>query len=273
MAAPDLKRAFTESSGLKYEPERWNDADIPGLHDFLVEHGDAIVWFHNGRTRISFPEVVQYVNLAAPPDQQLRFAAITGHGAQLSSNCYAYAANDDGNPMHVQSHPGFFATGKQIDQTRALDVGVVVKAMEADGFIPLDRKPDGPSKDFYLVALAIDPNPWDDDFHFYRMNDDGTWSHKIGAHPATNLDGRGHIITDIETADRHGLDGHNYSLLHGYFYAPREGLHVGVPLEAREKIREYQNELTDRLHTYLEETGMNRLFKTFGFRPVPAAPG
>ncbi len=272
MAAPDLKKAFAEVSGLKYEPERWNDADNDALYGFLRDHSEALVWFHNGRTRISMPEIVQYVNLAAPPDQQLRFAAITGHGAQLASNCYAYAANDADNPMGVQSHPGFFATGKELDQTQALDAGAVIKGMEADGFIPLDKKPDGPSKDFYIVALAIDPNQRDQDFHYYRMDADGTWSHKIGTYPATNLDAQGHVIIDLETADRHGLDGHNYSILSGYFYAPRDGLHVGVPLEAREKIRQYQNELTDRLHTYLEETGMNRLFRTFGFRPVNPAP-
>src|SRR3982751_120123 len=82
MTAPDLKRAFNDVSGLKYEPERWNDADNDALYDFLRDHSEALVYFH-GRTRISMPEVVQYVNMATPPDQQLRFAAITGRGTSL----------------------------------------------------------------------------------------------------------------------------------------------------------------------------------------------
>ena len=271
-AAPDLKHVFAEVSGLPYEPQRWNDADHPGLYDFLRDHRDPIVYFHGRNTGITMPEIVQYVNLAAAPDQQARFNAIAGHGAQLSSNCYAYAANDDGNPLGVQSHPGFFATQRVLAQTQGLDLGAVIKGVEEDGFIPLDKKPARPSHDFYLVALAVDPNPRDQDFHFYRLNDDRTWSHKIGTNPVSNRDARGAVITDIEAADRHGLDNHNYSGLVGYFYAPREGLHVGIPMEARQRVMEYQNEMSDRLHNYLEETGMDKLFRKFSFPGANPAP-
>jgi hypothetical protein len=39
-------------------------------------------------------------------------------------------------------------------------------------------------------------------FHWYRQDSDGTWSHKIGISPATNLDSLGNPITDPRTAER-----------------------------------------------------------------------
>ena len=59
-----------------------------------------------------------------------------------------------------------------------------------------------------VLALGLD-------YHWYRQNTDGTWSHKQGSGPVTNLDGdgiNGHLITDIKTADR-GI----YTVLIGYF--------------------------------------------------------
>ncbi|MBV9102244.1 MAG: hypothetical protein JO060_01570 [Candidatus Eremiobacteraeota bacterium] len=40
------------------------------------------------------------------------------------------------------------------------------------------------------------------DFHWYRRDRDGTWSHKPGGTEARNVDNSGHIITDPRTADR-----------------------------------------------------------------------
>lgn len=40
-------------------------------------------------------------------------------------------------------------------------------------------------KNFYKGAMVVDPNHT---FHFYRQNPDGTWSHKPGTLPVTNVD-------------------------------------------------------------------------------------
>lgn len=50
-----------------------------------------------------------------------------------------------------------------------------------------------------LIALVIWPG---EDYHFYRLDNDGTWSHKSGRTPARNVDDSGNIITDPRTADR-----------------------------------------------------------------------
>lgn len=40
-------------------------------------------------------------------------------------------------------------------------------------------------KNYYKGAMVVDPNHT---FHFYRQNPDGTWSHKPGTNPVTNVD-------------------------------------------------------------------------------------
>ncbi|EPX54979.1 hypothetical protein D187_009718 [Cystobacter fuscus DSM 2262] len=50
------------------------------------------------------------------------------------------------------------------------------------------------------------------DYHWYRLGENGTWSHKPGGSPATNLDNSGNVITDPRTANR-GL----YTQFCGFF--------------------------------------------------------
>ena len=73
----------------------------------------------------------------------------------------------------------------------------------------------------YRVALVVWPHT---DYHWYRDNGDGTWSHKPGQTAATNLEvlGRnsdgtikyGNVITDPKDAGKKA----NYTVFVGYFY-------------------------------------------------------
>lgn len=56
---------------------------------------------------------------------------------------------------------------------------------------------------YYKIALVFDDNGIGSDYHFYRQNADGTWSHKLGRDGVpTILDSDGHIIYDPETCSR-----------------------------------------------------------------------
>lgn len=60
------------------------------------------------------------------------------------------------------------------------------------------------------------------DYHWYRQNTDGTWSHKSGMSPVKNLDSDNRIIYDPQTAARDVLDFNGafqgvYSSFIGYF--------------------------------------------------------
>jgi hypothetical protein len=60
-----------------------------------------------------------------------------------------------------------------------------------------------------IIALVIDPGT---DYHWYRKDKNGKWTHKPGGTAATNLDNSGNPITDPETANRGG-----YTDFCGYF--------------------------------------------------------
>jgi len=58
------------------------------------------------------------------------------------------------------------------------------------------------------------------DYHWYRLDSTGKWSHKPGPTPATNVDASGNPIASPETANRDysGPDySLNYSVFCGYF--------------------------------------------------------
>jgi hypothetical protein len=63
----------------------------------------------------------------------------------------------------------------------------------------------------YLVALVIAPSIGD--FHWYRKNKEGFWSHKPGQTPVRNVDNSTHVINDPQFCDRGP-----YTQFCGYFY-------------------------------------------------------
>jgi hypothetical protein len=71
----------------------------------------------------------------------------------------------------------------------------------------------------YLVALVIAPGPGFVDFHWYRRNAEGFWSHKPGGTAARNTDNSGKVITNPQTCNRGP-----YTQFCGYFYTCRSQL-------------------------------------------------
>lgn len=57
------------------------------------------------------------------------------------------------------------------------------------------------------------------DYHWYRQNPDGTWSHKPGATEVTNKDNSGKTIYNPVTANRNGIPygGVNYTNVIGFY--------------------------------------------------------
>lgn len=137
-----------------------------------------------------------------------------------STNCYAYAANDpDGHP------PGKPQPGEHSGAPFAnVDAKSVGDAAVRDGMVRAPSPP-VPKPGYNVVALVIDPGV---DYHWYRLDDNGFWSHKPGNTAARDVDASGNKITDPETANRdYGYP--NYSEFGGYFYVPVAGIRTGPP--------------------------------------------
>jgi hypothetical protein len=115
-------------------------------------------------------------------------------GVQYNNNCYNYATN---KMTGTFAQPGKASTGTGV---MVMACKNVLAAAISDGLIPWVANVQCPA-DKYKVALVVDPGV---DFHWYRQDNNGNWSHKPGATEATNLDNSGNAITDPRTADRDG---------------------------------------------------------------------
>ena len=74
-------------------------------------------------------------------------------------------------------------------------------------------------KNYSKIALVVDE---DTDYHFYRQDSNGYWSHKPGATNVARIDGTGRPIYDPQLASRnYKYSGLNYDEFCGYLCAPR----------------------------------------------------
>lgn len=145
-------------------------------------------------------------------------ASWNGSPIKTSTNCYAYAANDrTGHPAGGKPQPGV-KCGNPAKSASCSEVG---RAAQCDGMTPAPNPPT-PKPGYYPVALVMDPGV---DYHWYRLDNNGTWSHKPGHGDATNVDASGKPITNPETANRNysGTSRVNYSQFCGYYYVPASG--------------------------------------------------
>jgi hypothetical protein len=112
---------------------------------------------------------------------------------QPNNNCYNYA-ND--RVTNTFAQPGRYHSA----QYTALTCASVQPAAIADGLVAASNFTQAISDGWY-VALVIWPNV---DFHWYRQDKTGCWSHKPGATAVVNTDNSNNPITDPQTANRGG---------------------------------------------------------------------
>lgn len=107
------------------------------------------------------------------------------------------------------------------------------------------------------IALVVDA---DEDYHFYRQDSNGMWSHKPGGTAVTNLDAAGNEIYDPQIADRNYDDDNsnlNYDSFCAYMCVPRDKpLHMKVGGKSRKNIR-----ATTRKHRHIRAKTYKKLKK------------
>ena len=156
-------------------------------------------------------------------------------------NCFAYAMNindpkqivdckknqDCNVPFHqpgsASGHNGFTSTrdkscSEMIARILGDNPGIRMSTFTA-------QCPKETSK----IAIVVDPK---EDYHFFRQDTNGWWSHKPGGTPVTNKDSSGRPIYDPKIANRNYLidGGHlNYNMFCSYLCVPRTRiLHLKV---------------------------------------------
>jgi hypothetical protein len=134
--------------------------------------------------------------------------AVWNDGAiiQLGNNCYDYCWNHQSGVMDNKTQPGA-SQGQEPEPDDPYEGDNVVEMAQLDGL--LEEQGEGQ----WRVALVIDPDEDDSDYHWYREDDGGGWSHKPGHDTVRNTDEAGAVIADPEAADRG-----DYTEWVGYYY-------------------------------------------------------
>lgn len=151
---------------------------------------------------------VQYEPPKYEPDRwNDPYATGYDYGHQFDNNCYNYACN---KATDTFAQPGYAATGvlNWVMQCTEVTTGAI-----ADGLAARPNGKQAKERCCHTVALVMAPNI---DYHWYRLDDNGMWSHKPGPTAARNWDESGNLITDPKTADR-GI----YTTFCGYFTVDR----------------------------------------------------
>lgn len=145
-----------------------------------------------------------------------------GDKVQYGNNCYDYAIGRPSGKHPYKSQPGK-AHGHEL-KTPCTCEDVTEGALK-DG-LTKSNKDDACEQNCWKVALAVDPTD-PGDYHWYRQDDDGKWSHKPGWGKATNQDfgDPPQEINDPETSERD-----RYSDFCGYFCVCPEQVTVAMVL-------------------------------------------
>ena len=139
-------------------------------------------------------------------------------------NCYSYILN---RPEYFWSVPGEgFVKAPTKEYFRSFDAkyqdvsldgfrSALIRGAVEDGLASVEEAVD---KDgYYLAALFFSEDQ--KDFHWYRKDDSGLWSHKDGRGAASNLDGmRSQMKSPIE------IERSKYPIFGGFFLVPRDGI-------------------------------------------------
>ena len=149
--------------------------------------------------------------------------------------CYTYALNFFASYEHVSNYifttnPGEFSSDEYDETSLSYftpqNIEKMVLSDSASGvfngenfiFKPIEK---GEICDDYCykVALIFDLDANNPDYHWYRQNSDGTWSHKLGRDYVINCDGNYNDIFDPSDLscchDYRNFSGHNYNSHYG----------------------------------------------------------
>jgi hypothetical protein len=126
-------------------------------------------------------------------------------------NCYAYALNKIVSNRKGKPQPGYYSKFPSLNNND-YKCNVFLKRLKKDIPSLYVTKFNGKcKKGFYKAFIAIDPKQNDHDYHFYRQDSNGKWSHKPGRTEVVNLDADNKEILNPALANR-DYKHYNYSV-------------------------------------------------------------
>jgi hypothetical protein len=207
------------------DPKEYTNRGMPVQRELeeAIRRAGA-VWWGWGRIRL--------VDKSSNPRYEPRLWNDRGR-IMYSTNCYAYACND---PFHHaygdKPQPGTHMLRRVNPHMTHAHVRLAVMQddqsrnnLRKQRLIPVIRLREDMRNNtpidivnvpgYYLIALVVARG---EDYHWYRQDEDGTWSHKPGHTEATNLDASGRRIIDPRECN---LGIYSFST---FYYAPKGGV-------------------------------------------------
>ena len=118
-------------------------------------------------------------------------------------NCYQYAIGKIKPSLENKPQPGYGAQYPAVSNTENYTCKEFLKRLKKDNPGLYTVKFGKPCKRGYHKAfMAIAPDPINYDYHFWRQDANGYWSHKPGRTDVTNVDASGKHIRNPLLADR-----------------------------------------------------------------------
>ena len=140
------------------------------------------------------------------------------------NNCYAYAFTDIDSNRLMKPQPGFKKNLELLNRSNYSCSALIERVL---GDFPdstyIDNNPESNyircSDGYHLVFLAIDSE--NRDYHFYRRNSNGLWTHKPGSTEVIHIDASNNIITNPFLSNRSFKD-YQYKIPCGFFCVKTE---------------------------------------------------
>lgn len=137
-------------------------------------------------------------------------------------NCYSYATDTLSMSRDGKAQPGYFSGFDGVEDDKYHCVNFLKRLKRDNPSFVLTTFGAKCPKGFHKAFIAIDPKKSDVDYHFYRQDETGRWSHKPGRTEATDLDASGMKIDDPLKADRK-YSGYQY-ILPCFYFCVEKGL-------------------------------------------------
>ena len=141
---------------------------------------------------------------------------------QEYNNCYAYAMRNLELNRDEKIQPGDLSNTPRIPKNK-YNCENFRHNIKNDYPLMYDTNfEDNCACNYYKIALFIDDKNPDKDYHFYRQDEDMTWSHKPGNTKARNTDESGNIIYNPLECDRktRNNENRNYETFCGFYCVP-----------------------------------------------------
>jgi hypothetical protein len=193
-----------------------------------------LYWIKNKKTNPTIMDLTNYIRSHQHCLDNVHISPLSGSEPswdtkkwipnQKNNNCYVYALDDlemsaekrthkptpESNSIHnrISNHEEVEYTCSNLSEGLYNQIPSIYPTLFECQCQPGYKK-------IYFAVSDDQPN----DFHFWRQDNDGSWSHKVGSNQPQKEDAIGNVIVNPDTSSRN-FSSHNYTNACGFYCVP-----------------------------------------------------